>query len=233
MAALRHHPAPEVRFAVAAALPSVMSDGDGEDGVAALVELTSDRESDVRDWATFGLGSQLEADSPAVREALVRRLEDPDDDVRLEALVGLARRADGRAREPLLAELRQHPVHPLAVEAAEYLGDPAALPLLVALRTVSDDGPDRLERAIRCCDPEWQRWRAQVQDRIVELLRRAIAAGVGGAALTAARVELEASGADTWVSVGGRRWDLNEALDECGGDPERAAIAIVVDLARV
>src|SRR2546423_2595305 len=46
MAALRHHPAPEVRFAVAAALPSVMSDGGGEDGVAALVELTSDPESD-------------------------------------------------------------------------------------------------------------------------------------------------------------------------------------------
>jgi HEAT repeat protein len=233
MAALHRHPAAEVRFAVAAALPAVMSDRGGDVGVAALVELTSDRESDVRDWATFGLGSQLEADSPTVRDALVRRLQDPEDDVRVEALVGLARRGDRRTREPLLDALRQRPVHPLAVEAAEYLGDAAALPLLEALRAAPEEAPDRVERAIRCCDPEWRRLRAQLEARVVALLRRAVAAGVGGRELAAAGVELEASGADTWVSVGPLRWDLNEALDQSSGEEDRAVAAIVTDLARV
>jgi hypothetical protein len=51
----------------------------------------------VRGWATFCLGSELDADGPAVREALLRRVDDPEGDAAGEALVGLARRGDPRA----------------------------------------------------------------------------------------------------------------------------------------
>ena len=56
-----------------------------------------DDDPDVRDWATFGLGTQVATDSAEVRDALADRLADADEDVRREALVGLARRRDRRA----------------------------------------------------------------------------------------------------------------------------------------
>jgi len=59
----------------------------------------------VRDWATFGLGSQIDRDDTQVRDALMARLEDPDEDTRVEALRGLAARGDERATPPLLVEL--------------------------------------------------------------------------------------------------------------------------------
>jgi len=59
--------------------------------VETLVELSGDPAPRVRDWATFGLGSQI--------------VEDPDEDTRVEALRGLAARGDERAIPPLLVEL--------------------------------------------------------------------------------------------------------------------------------
>jgi len=69
------------------------------------VELSGDPAPRVRDWATFGLGSQIDRDDTQVRDALMARLEDPDEDTRVEALRGLAARGDERAIPPLLVEL--------------------------------------------------------------------------------------------------------------------------------
>ena len=48
----------------------------------------------VRDWATFAIATQCDADAADLRGALSARLADSDDETRGEAMVGLARRGD-------------------------------------------------------------------------------------------------------------------------------------------
>lgn len=100
------HPDENVRFAVAQSLPVLGLD---ESALTVLRELSADSDSDVRDWATFGL-AESEANDPATIEALAARAEDTDDDTRAEAIMGLARRKDPRARSLIERELAR-PVH--------------------------------------------------------------------------------------------------------------------------
>jgi HEAT repeat protein len=143
----RRHPDPEVRRGVVFALLGY------EDQTAhgVLIELTRDRDVEVRDWATFGIGTQCEADTPAIRDALADRLADSDDVTRCEALVGLARRRDPRALTGLQKELARESVDTLALEAAAFLGDPLLRPRLVALRGRRDVDREFLDDAIRAC----------------------------------------------------------------------------------
>ncbi|WAL64355.1 HEAT repeat domain-containing protein [Amycolatopsis cynarae] len=154
---LRHaaHPSKEVRFAVAVALPGATdADAPDADVVEALIRLTRDPDTQVRDWATFGLGTQLDADTPAVRAALTNRLDDPDGDTAGEALLGLARRHDPRALPRVLAWLDDDPGN-LIIEAAGELAAPECLPALLRLKD-RDDGGDNawsagLDEAIAAC----------------------------------------------------------------------------------
>ena len=95
---LASHADARVREAVAIALAG-RADGDA---LAALIALSGDEAADVRDWATFALGSLAPQDTPELRDALVARLQDPDRQTRLEAVHGLAVRGDTRAVEPAL-----------------------------------------------------------------------------------------------------------------------------------
>ncbi|HLZ56455.1 MAG TPA: HEAT repeat domain-containing protein, partial [Ktedonosporobacter sp.] len=70
--------------------------------IQTLIAFSLDPQAEIRDWATFGLGSTIETDTPAVRSALLARLGDEDEDTRGEAIVGLARRGDRRMIEPLI-----------------------------------------------------------------------------------------------------------------------------------
>jgi len=155
-AVLRHaaHPADEVRFAAAAALPAVAGDPAAAAAVAALIQLSADPDPEVRDWATFGLGSQIEADSMPLRQALAARLDDPGGDTAGEALLGLARRRDPVALPVLLSRLADSPGN-LIVEAAAALGAPAALPALRGLKRdgwqQDDPRPSVLDEAISAC----------------------------------------------------------------------------------
>jgi HEAT repeats len=155
-AVLRHaaHPGDEVRFAVAATLPALAGDPPADAAVAALARLSADPDPEIRDWATFGLGSQIEADSTPLRQALAARLGDPDGDTAGEALLGLARRRDPIALPILLSLLEGSPGN-LIVEAAAALGSPAALPALHRLKTAGwqhdDPRPSVLDEAISAC----------------------------------------------------------------------------------
>jgi HEAT repeat protein len=77
--------------------------------VEALIRLTTHNDAIVRDWATFGLGAKGKLDTPEIREALHRRLNDDDPIIRYEAICGLVRCGDLRAIDPLIAALSEDP----------------------------------------------------------------------------------------------------------------------------
>ncbi len=86
---------------------------------------------------------------------MAARLLDPHNDTRAEALVGLSKRRDERALQPLMAGLARRPFGWLAVEAASELGDPRLYPLLLRIRDEITDlaeyEKEALVEAIRRC----------------------------------------------------------------------------------
>ncbi|GAA4070255.1 ankyrin repeat domain-containing protein [Nonomuraea soli] len=106
----------------AIALADVLPPGNAE-GLAILVEMTTDEEDEVRDWATAGLAG-LDVDTPEVREALAARLDDEDLHTVAEATRGLAQRGDRRAElgvKRVLAESDDEYARGLAVDAQATL----------------------------------------------------------------------------------------------------------------
>ncbi|MGJ0506100.1 MAG: HEAT repeat domain-containing protein [Methylocystis sp.] len=97
-----------LRHAVAFALGCFVSDPVSHPG---LMVLMGDDDEDVRDWATFSLGVWGDLDSARVRDALARRLGDSFENVRLEAIAGLAKRGDRRVL-PVLIESLDDPDDP-------------------------------------------------------------------------------------------------------------------------
>jgi HEAT repeat protein len=112
------HPNKDVRFAVAFALGCFPNDAQS---VLALMKLTTDSDSDVRDWAVFGLGVLGDADSHEIREALLRCLNDANEDVREEAAVGLGKRQDQRLIPKLRTMLDEPELKVRVAEAAAAL----------------------------------------------------------------------------------------------------------------
>ena len=107
-----------VRHAVACALPSV---GLNEAALTVLRELMLDDDDDVRDWATFGLAALSGADDEATRNALFDCVEDDVYEIRMEAIVGLARRQDERVRPYLMRELADPQHADLLDDAVDFL----------------------------------------------------------------------------------------------------------------
>lgn len=135
-------PSTEIRRIVAANLPGMFRGEDPDEAaVEVLIELTRDPDPHVRDWATMGLGTQIEVDTPAIRNALRARLGEEDgaeEGVATsgEAALGLAKRGDPAVLEVIQGWLDAEPltVGNLTVEAAGELDDPVLLPRLIALR---------------------------------------------------------------------------------------------------
>lgn len=160
------HPAHEVRSAV---VHGLLASQDAK-AIAALITLSRDPDDDVRNWATFGLGSQLGFpegeiifDSPELRAALVDRLDDPHEETRCEALVGLAIRHDMRALPVLKKELAEGPRFALVLDAARWIASPELSEPLRALTHSTDAdalkfwNDNGLQDAIAaCCASEHQ-----------------------------------------------------------------------------
>jgi HEAT repeat protein len=124
---LQNHPDANVRQAVVHGL----SGQDESAAIKALIVLSTDRDREVRNWATFGLGSMTEMDSAKIREALLARVDEPDEEISGEALLGLTLRGDTRVIEPLLAAINASCKKPegcswLLIEAAEVVRVSAA-----------------------------------------------------------------------------------------------------------
>jgi len=136
--ALTEHPNPRVRHAVTFGLLGLEVDA----AIGGLIRLSGDADEEVRNWATFGLGSQIEADSPAIRQALVDRLGEENDEIAGEALLGLARRHAPMALPLVSAALQRDGLNGLIVQAAETLADPRLLPLLEVWRNRGGEPAD-------------------------------------------------------------------------------------------
>jgi HEAT repeat protein len=115
-----YHPDTDVRYGLAFTLGCFADD---ERTVSTLIKLMSDKDSEVRDWATFGLGGLGDFDSPKIREALFQNSSDEDEDVREEAIVGLAKRKDPRSLPEVISGLQDKERSPRALEAASFLLD--------------------------------------------------------------------------------------------------------------
>lgn len=147
-----HHENPQVRFGVVFGL----SEHEDDRAIKALIQLSADEDREVRNWSVFGLGSQIEADSFEIREALRQALSDPDHEIRGEALVGLAHRGDNTVIPELLYEWRDEDVSVLSLEAAEITKDPRLHHRLSQFTQTLDIGDDsyfagKLAKAIEAC----------------------------------------------------------------------------------
>jgi HEAT repeat protein len=152
LVALAKHPSENVRYGVAYGLAGK----DVASAIDALIQLTKDSDRDVRDWATFALGSQTEVDTTELREALRDRLVDLDPEVRGEALVGLAKRHDHQLKQAILDSLNGEFHGDWMLEAAEIASDPDFVPALERLRATMDrDLPARffesVDKALLAC----------------------------------------------------------------------------------
>jgi HEAT repeat protein len=79
---LHTHPDPVVRYGVVSGLlrrPDAAA-------LDTLITLSADEDAQVRDWSTFGLARQTDKDFPRLRDALADRLNDDDDDTRLDGI---------------------------------------------------------------------------------------------------------------------------------------------------
>jgi hypothetical protein len=146
---LAAHPDADIRFAVTGALPFVMYDDATGLAVDTLLELAGDSEHDIREWALFGVGSMGHVDSRAIREALRMGLEDPCEEVRVEAIHGLARRRDMTVVPLVAALLAEYDPRWGTFAAAEFLGHPD----LVAPLSRLDAADDGVRKAMIACDP--------------------------------------------------------------------------------
>lgn len=99
---LKNHPHEDVRDGVVHGLLGQ----EDERAIQAMIELSQDEDTDVRDWATFGLGTSIaEVDTPEIRAALYRNIDDPDEETRYEAIIGLVLRRDRDIVARVLDEL--------------------------------------------------------------------------------------------------------------------------------
>jgi HEAT repeat protein len=138
------HPDAEVRHGVVMA----MSGHEDPRAIDILIRLSHDQVANVRDWATFGLGTMTNVDSPALREALIERLTDSDYNTRCEAIMGLAKRRDSRVLPAISKELASDRVGYLIVEAVTLFPFPDFHAPLMALKEWWDVDTPLLDEAI-------------------------------------------------------------------------------------
>jgi HEAT repeat protein len=146
---LGQHYDPDVRFQAMSGIANYYHNTGDADAIPALLHFMDDDNSDVKDWATFEIGSGTDIDTPEVRAALWERVRDADYDTRAEAIMGLARRGVAGVVELLAQELSSRSVGKLMVAAAAEIASPQLLQPLQSLTNWWDVDPELLRLAIQ------------------------------------------------------------------------------------
>lgn len=131
------------------------SDG-APDSTAALIQLSADADEAIRDWATFAfaLGNNYEPYTPAVRAALIARLNDTDPTTRLEAINGLAERGDAVVLGAVLREFEPDENGEILFDKVESESGDRVLSALEKMRDdleSNDETANKLRQAIAAC----------------------------------------------------------------------------------
>ncbi len=92
-----------VRYGLVQALSGL----EQKDAIETIIELSTDKDPDIRDWATFSLGTQIETNTDSITKVLWKQINDSSELVRFEAIAGLAKRQDKRIKDILIQELRK------------------------------------------------------------------------------------------------------------------------------
>lgn len=122
---------------------------DSLNAIETLIKLSTDKSSYIRNWATFGIGTQVAKDNKNIREALWKRVNDKHQETKLEAIVGLAKRKDNRVGEAIKRELIDGEFGTLLFEAIIETKDKSFLPLLRQnLKSIKED---------TTINPEWKK----------------------------------------------------------------------------
>jgi len=124
--------------------------------IMALIHLSNDKSEKVRNWSTCGLGSMIETNSKEIRNALEKRLDEKNIEIKGEAILGLATRKHPGIVNLLKKELLGSEVNILYLDAAIALETNKLLPSLLDLKkrlTERDERifTDRLNEAIEAC----------------------------------------------------------------------------------
>ncbi len=116
----------EVKHALISALLGI----ENTSTINVLIEFTKDKTASIRNWATFSIGSLTELDNTDIRNALWNRVNDPNFEIKSEAIVGLANRKDSRIKSIIIKELENGDYGILLFEAILIIKDQDFLPLL-------------------------------------------------------------------------------------------------------
>lgn len=103
---------------------------DNTKAITALIKLSSDKNSNIRNWATFGLGTQINRNTNRISDALWNRVNDKNQEIKLEAIVGLVKRKDSRIKDIVKRELLAGEYGILLLEAIIEIGDLEILDIL-------------------------------------------------------------------------------------------------------
>lgn len=106
--------------------------------ISALIELSEDKCSYIRNWATFGIGNLLDFDNTDIRQCLWKRVNDKHQETKLEAINGLAKRSDKSIKPIIEKELHDGEFGTLLFEAIIELKDKTLLPTLEKQLLISE-----------------------------------------------------------------------------------------------
>lgn len=132
--------------------------------IETLIKLSSDKLSNIRNWATFGLGTQIERNNKSIRETLWNRVNDKHQETKLEAIVGLAKRKDNRVNDIIRREIIGSEYGTLLFEAIIETQEKEFLPLLKQnLKTINGD---------KTINPEWKKDLKNCIDELTKLTNK-------------------------------------------------------------